>query len=131
MGDVDRACGRPLALEHRVRNADKGTPSSMVRGAVPVSIARQLAWYFNRNGYVRRPRPERRADAVAQIYKKGYEVRLTANSRAELVRIRRLLRAAGFKPGRPFRKALQFRQPIYGRAEVARFLKLIGQPADA
>lgn len=103
----------------------------MVQGAVTESIARQLAWYFDRNGYVRRPRPERRADAAKGVYRKGYEVRLTAESRAELAEIRRLLRAAGFKPGRPFRKALQFRQPIYGRADVARFLEMIGEPADA
>ena len=48
-----------------------------------------------------------------------------AQSRAELAEIRRLLRQAGLKCGRPFAKARQWRQPIYGVAEVARFLEMI------
>ena len=81
---------------------------------------------FHRNGYVRRPNPERLAEQGAQKYKKGIEVRLVANSQAELRTIRRLLRQAGFVSGRPFAKARQWRQPIYGRAAVARFLALVG-----
>ena len=54
-------------------------------------------------------------------------MRLTANTGAELLTVRRLLRAAGFKPGRPFRKAKQWRQPVYGRAAVPRFLELVGE----
>jgi hypothetical protein len=60
-----------------------------------------------------------------QLYKKGDEVRLVAGSTTELATIRRLLDEAGFKPGRPFVKGRQFRQPLYGRAEVARFLSLV------
>ena len=83
-----------------------------------------LAASFHRNGYVRRIDRERREKEGA-LYKKGDEVRLVAGSRAELAEIRRLLRQAGLKPGRPFAKARQWRQPVYGVAEVARFLALI------
>lgn len=95
------------------------------------SAADRLRWFFLRNGYVRRVNAERRDALGTQVYKKGDEVRLVADSRAELAIIRRVLRTAGFKPGRPFRKAQQYRQPIYGRAEVARFLELIGETEDA
>ena len=93
-------------------------------------VVEQLAALFRRNGYVRRLNPDRRA-AEPRTYKKGDEVRLVAHSEAELRTIRRLLRAAGFKPGRPFRKAKQWRQPVYGRAAVARFLELIGEAKPA
>jgi hypothetical protein len=87
--------------------------------------ATALARFFNRNGYVRRPDPKRRRAETWQTYKKGAEVRLVANSQAELARIRALLRKAGFSPGRPFRKANQFRQPVYGLEVVERFLALV------
>ena len=90
------------------------------------SIAEQLANVFSRKGYVRRQNPIRLATASYRTYKKGDEVRLVANSRAELRAIRGLLRRAGFKAGRPFAKGNQWRQPVYGRKEVARFLALIG-----
>jgi hypothetical protein len=83
-----------------------------------------LAAYFQRNGYVRRINLERR-EQEGSLYKKGDEVRLVAESRAELAEIRRLLRQAGLKPGRPFAKARQWRQPVYGVSEVVRFLALI------
>jgi hypothetical protein len=81
---------------------------------------------FRRNGYVRSVNPVRRL-VNGRLYKKGAEVRLVAESKAELAEIRRLLRRAGFKRARPFAKARQWRQPIYGVAEVARFLSLIGE----
>lgn len=80
---------------------------------------------FRRNGYVRRPNRARLAEEGYQHYKKGYEVRLVASSREELQVLRRSLREAGFIPGRAFRKARQYRQPVYGREAVARFLKLV------
>ncbi len=89
-------------------------------------VVERLAALFHRNGYVRWPNPDRQA-STPRTYKKGYEVRLVAESLAELREIRRLLRAAGFKPGRPFAKARQWRQPLYGRLEVGRFLKLAGR----
>lgn len=103
----------------------------MVAGIASESVAERLRGFYRRNGYVRRCNVERRDALGAQVYKKGDEVRLVAHSFAELAVIRRLLRAAGFKPGRPFRKARQYRQPVYGRGEVARFLEVIGEATDA
>src|SRR2546430_41842 len=94
--------------------------------APSADVVRQLAASFHRNGYMRRPNPDRRK-AEPHEYKKGYEIRLVADSRAELRTIRRLLRAAGFKPPSAFAKARQWRQPIYGWQAVARFLDLIGK----
>ncbi len=96
--------------------------AAMVRG-----VAGRLADLFCRNGYLRFQNAGRLAAEGYWGYKKGDEVRLVADSLAELAEIRRLLRAAGFKPGRPFRKAKQYRQPLYGRSEVVRFLALVGR----
>jgi hypothetical protein len=95
--------------------------------ASATEVAARLAALFHRNGYVRRQNARRLRAEGSWGYKKGDEVRLVADSLAELAEVRRLLRAAGFKPGRPFRKARQYRQPIYGRAQVARFLTLVDQ----
>lgn len=95
------------------------------------STTRELARYFHRNGYVRLLDSERRRTENGK-YKKGDEVRLVADSPAELSTIRQLLHRAGFKVARPFAKGRQFRQPLYGRQEVARFLALVAdQPGDA
>jgi hypothetical protein len=92
----------------------------------PSSAIEQLAAFFHRNGYIRRLDPVRRL-VEGHLYTKGAEVRLVAESTAELRCIRRLLRQAGFKPRRPFRKGRQWRQPLYGRKAVAHFLALIGE----
>lgn len=84
----------------------------------------ELAAFFDRNGYVRCPNASQHEAKGSQLYKKGYEIRLVANSRNELNRIRKFLREAGFRPGAPFAKANQFGQPIYGKEAVARFLEL-------
>lgn len=91
----------------------------------PQAVARRLADFFERNGYVRRQDPRRVGKHGWDRYKKGDEVRLVAESKAELRLIRRLLRAAGFKAGRPFPKGRQHRQPVYGRQAVARFLDIV------
>lgn len=88
----------------------------------------QLAEFFRRNGYVRPPKEKRDAAPGRGEFRRGYEFRLTAQSKTELRLIRRLLRQAGFAPGRPFAKGNQFRQPVYGREELERFLKLINEP---
>ena len=106
----------------KVAPAVKATPAA--------EVVEKLAALFQRNGYVRWLNPERKARDPRK-YRKGDEVRLVAESKAELQTIRRLLRAAGFKPGRPFAKSKQWRQPLYGRTEVARFLTLIGETARA
>lgn len=98
----------------------------MARARISTSEAvKQLAWFFQRNGYVRLHDPKTLSERGWDGYRKGDEVRLVAESRAELATIRRLLRAAGFKAGRPFAKGRQFRQPIYGRTEVERFLEAV------
>lgn len=93
--------------------------------SVKTEAGRALAPYFIRNGYLRWPNPKLKKKRGPDTYKKGVELRLVANSAAELSRIRALLRRAGFVPKRPFQKGNQFRQPLYGKEEVSRFLELI------
>ena len=90
----------------------------------PASPKKELTKLFWRNGYVRWQDPARAADP--RLYKKGDEVRLVAVSKQELAHIRRLLREAGFEPGKPFAKGRQYRQPIYKKDAVARFLEMVG-----
>jgi len=78
---------------------------------------KSLITLFQRNGYVRVVDEKHRKE-FGQKYKKGYEVRLVANSKEELQIIRRLLKQAGFKPGKPYKKHLQFVQPVYGKSAV-------------
>lgn len=89
-----------------------------------------LAGFFRRNGYVRWQNPKRCDKEGSRRYKKGDEVRLAADSARELKLIRRLLREAGFRTARPFVKGRQYRQPIYGREDVARFLELVEYDPD-
>ncbi len=85
----------------------------------------ELGRFFRRNGYVRRQNPKRLKRDGYMGYKKGDEVRLTAHDEQELQTIRELLTRAGFRPGRPFVKGRQFRQPVYGREAVRQFLRLV------
>lgn len=86
----------------------------------------QLVEFFERNGHVRLQNADRFNGEGSQSYKKGDEVRLTANSAAELEQIQELLRILDFTPGRPFTQGKgQFRLPIYGRGQTARFLALV------
>jgi hypothetical protein len=89
------------------------------------TTVQRLASFFHRNGYVRRQNPKRVKKDGWGRYKKGDEVRLVAETGQELTLIRNLLEKAGFKPGSPFEKGRQYRQPIYGRKAVARFLELV------
>ena len=91
-------------------------------------ICAELTAVFRRNGCVRRHDAERYATQGCTKYKKGEEIRLVANGREEQERIVRLLRLAGYKAGRPFRKApqrAQFCVPIYGREQFARFQSML------
>ena len=92
-----------------------------------VAVVKHLREIFGRNGYVRRQNPVRVEEEGSRRYRKGDELRLTASSAEELRLVRRLLRQAGFRPGRAFVKGQQYRQPVYGRQEVARFLDLISE----
>jgi hypothetical protein len=102
----------------------KPVVEASLKSSLPAAKLTRLRELFQRNGYVRLQDPDR-VEAGGREYKKGDEVRLVADSRAELMEIRRLLTAAGFKLGRPFAKANQFRQPLYGRDQVARFVSLM------
>ena len=89
----------------------------------------ELSAFFLRNGYVRRQDPKRYKAQGYRLYKKGFEIRLMANSRTELRQIRSLLRALGFKPGRPFAKNSRMCQPVYGREALADFLRMVEEDA--
>lgn len=84
-----------------------------------------LIAFFRRNGCVRLVDEERR-EKLGQKYKKGYEVRLTANSKEELETMRQLLAQSGLKPGKPYKKRRQFVQPVYGKAAVDWFTSRAG-----
>jgi hypothetical protein len=73
-------------------------------------------------GYVRQPDLSRRNGEEGRAYKKGWEVRFTARSEAEIAEIRELVIAAGFAPARPFFKGHQLIQPVYGIAAVQAYL---------
>ena len=99
----------------------------------PPPAVLELAAFFLRNGYVRRHNPARYAAVGCMKYKKGYEVRLVANDDVELARILLLLKDSGFKPGRPFREDKiggLYRVPIYGREQVARFLRIVEETGE-
>lgn len=102
--------------------------SAAHQGSVaPPNVGAELAAYFSRNGYVRWQDRAKLSREGYMGYKKGSEVRLTAANRKELAHVRRLLKQAGFAPGRPFLKGRQYRLPIYGFEEVERFLSLVAR----
>jgi len=80
-----------------------------------------LAVFFHRNGYVREPDAKRKAKD-GDKYRKGYEVRLVANSATELRKMQRALRAQKFSFGSPYDRGSQIILPIYGKEAVTRFL---------
>lgn len=90
----------------------------------------RLAYFFRRNGYVRRSNPKRMAEGSAK-YKKGDEVRLAAYSEAELAEMRALLAGLRFRVGNSYKRHAQWIQPIYGRAEVARFMSFVGEGEES
>lgn len=87
----------------------------------------ELREFFVRNGYVRFRDEQRVETEGSAYYKKGDELRLVAHSKRELARIRRLLKAVGFRPGSPYTQGHNYRQPVYGQEEVTRFLELISK----
>ncbi len=86
----------------------------------------QLVDLFHRNGYNRVPDETRRAEEP-RTYKMGYEIRLIAQNKAELAIIRRLLRTVGLKPGKPYSKANQWCQPVYGKSAMETFSQWIDE----
>ena len=88
-----------------------------------------LVRFFQRNGCLRRPNLDRRKEESAN-YKKGYEVRLVAFSKRELADIRRAIRKAGLKPGKPFKKVERWVQPIYGKESMEQFVGWVEEFGD-
>lgn len=74
---------------------------------------RLLAECFAERGYIRRPN-KARFDEGSEGYKKGTEVRLVLDTRAELREVRRALRRVGFYPSKMFMKHGRYVQPVYG-----------------
>ncbi len=89
--------------------------------------ALRIASLYERNGYVRFKDEERGAKLGRKKYRKGDEVRLTAESPEEIEQIQDLLTVLEFTFGNHFAKGHQFRIPIYGREQVRRFLELIDE----
>ena len=84
-----------------------------------------LSQLFHRNGCVRVPDSKLRK-VGSQTYKRGFELRFVARSETELKQINRLLRDAGFKPGKPYQKGRQNVQPVYGRETVKKLCAVLG-----
>lgn len=106
-------------------------PVSNGAAASELSPVQHLARAFYFQGHLRRQNPERLVVRGWWGYKKGDEVRFQVSSQAELRRLRQWLRQTGFKPGRSWcrssirKRGYPYRQPLYGREQVARFLVLI------
>jgi hypothetical protein len=136
--DLDEAAVRILEIQRlQVGGEGCGNGCGMTTKR---DICAELTALFRRNGCMRRHDAGRYATQGCMKYKKGEEIRLVANGREEQERILRRLKQAGFRAGRPFRKAPdrnQFCVPIYGREEVARFLRMVEEtetcqpPGDA
>ena len=89
--------------------------------ANPRSVAAAVARCARFVHCIRRPDAARLESESYDTYKKGFEVRFAAASPADLNQLRRLLSGAGLKPGRPYKKANRWIQPVYGRAAVGLF----------
>ncbi len=85
-------------------------------GAMGIERARdRLIELVRERGYFRTADLDQRK-RKKQNYKKGWETRFVADSKAEIRSIERIIRAAGFEPGGPFQKHNQFIVPLYGKA---------------
>ena len=96
----------------------------MIGPTIDSAVAAQLAEAFGRNGYVRRQNPERIAEVGWKSYRKGDEIRFIVRDELELERLCGLLAKAGFKPGKAYSQGSGWRQPVYGRKQVAAFLEM-------
>jgi hypothetical protein len=89
-------------------------------------VARDLTWelplaeIIRRYARIRRPPAER----VGTGGFRGWEARLEFATVAELESAREALREAGIRPGRPYAQGSRVVLPVYGRAGVARLLRL-------
>ncbi len=85
--------------------------------------------YFHRNGCRRMPNKDRYEEG-SQNYKKGWEIRFTANNEAEAAELSKLLGDAGFKHGKFYSKNnAQIIVPLYGREASEKFSELLARVA--
>ncbi|TAH53519.1 MAG: hypothetical protein EYC68_03205 [Chloroflexota bacterium] len=76
-----------------------------------------LADFLRANSYARVPDETRQEEGWGS-YKKGYELRIVVKTQDDLKRVRKLLKDVHIKPGKAYRKAQQWVQPIYGKQAV-------------
>ena len=104
----------------------KRDTAGMPKQPTSASPARRLSAWFEAHGWVQSPpkKPVRNKKKREAQSRRGYEVRLTA-SRKEAPGLVRLLKRAGFDPGKPYPKGNRLRVPLYGKEQVARFLAMV------
>lgn len=90
------------------------------------SAVSTLKAHFNDRAYLRVPNPDR-MDEGHEAYKKGFELRFVMDKRKDLTSVRKALADAGFRVAKAFEKNSKFVQPLYGREQVERCLKLMGE----
>ena len=88
------------------------------------TVIRCLAGWFYEHGWTQTPPDPKLRKNLKGIYKRGYEIRLSA-SPAELAQLKSLLVRAGFEPGKHFPKGRRLVVPLYGKEQVQRFLRTI------
>lgn len=91
---------------------------------VKKAVAKKIAEYFVRNGYLRLP-DEKPSKKKKTVTKKGYEIRFVAKDRKELSEMKSLLKEAGLEAGKPFDKFNQFVLPVYGKEKYLRFKEML------
>ena len=80
----------------------------------------RLVVLYRESGYMRVPNLNRR-EKEPRDYKKGYEIRIAADTLREIREIRKLLRQVDIQGGKPFKKHSRWIQPIYGKEEMREF----------
>jgi len=94
----------------------------------PAEARKALRKHFKDRGYCRMPDIKRREAEGSASYRKGYEVRLPCDSKAEAGRVVKMIQAVGLNPGKPFAKGSGFAVPIYGFAAVEWFVPSMKAP---
>ncbi len=82
-----------------------------------------LAEYLRANSYARMPDETRQEEGWGS-YKKGHELRIVVKTQDDVKRLRKLLQDAQVKPGKAYRKARQWVQPVYGKQAVQQLVAL-------
>lgn len=93
---------------------------------MPTRQERRLREVYGDRAYARVANLSRRKEESSKKYKKGYEVRIRCNSKAEVNRLERALANLGFTPGAPFAKGPSRIVPVYGRDQVRDLALILG-----